>query len=98
MVFLLMELGPILVGFVDVARDILEPLLLCILVVVQIELAVDDLPSLRINRHSVSLAHSERAVTAVLGCVPRRLFRESVAMIRRCKKPFRSVPSVLKIG
>src|SRR5216684_1955441 len=94
--FLLMELWPILVGLVDVARDILEPLLLDIPVVVQIELAVDDLPSFRINRYSVTLAHSERAIAAVLWCVPRRIFRETVAMSRRGKKPLRPVPSVLK--
>src|SRR5258708_22681459 len=90
-----MELGPILVGFVDVSRDVLEPLLLDILVVVQIELAVDDLPSFRINRYGVTLAHSERAITAVLGRVPRRLFGESVAMSRGSKKPLRPVPAGL---
>src|SRR5260370_11998755 len=91
-----MELWPILVGVVDVARDILEPLLLDIPVVVQIELAVDDLPSFRINRYSVTLAHSERAIAAVLWCVPRRIFRETVPMSRRGKKPLRPAPSVLK--
>src|SRR5712664_1711272 len=92
--FLLMELWPILVGLVDVARDVLEPLLLDILVVIQIELAVDDLPSFRIHRYSVTLAHAERAITAVLRCVPRGIFRESVAMSRRCKQPLRPVPGV----
>src|SRR5258707_12586396 len=95
--FLLMELWPILIGLVDVARDILEPLLLDSLVVVQIELAVDDLPSFRINRYGMTLAHPERAKTAALGRIPLRIFRESVAMSRRGKKPLRPVPSVLKI-
>src|SRR5260370_36745439 len=92
-----MERRPILVGFLDVSRDVLEPLLLDILVVVQIELAVDDLPSFRINRYGVTLAHSERAITPVLGRVPRRLFRESVAMSRRGKKPLRPVPTVRQL-
>src|SRR5260370_7316598 len=92
-----MERRPILVGFLDVSRDVLEPLLLDILVVVQIELAVDDLPSFRINRYGVTLAHSERAITPVLGRVPRRLFRERVAMSRRGEKPLRPVPRVRKI-
>src|SRR5260370_16918101 len=91
-----MELWPILIGLVDVARDILEPLLLDSLVVVQIELAVDDLPSFRINRYGVPLAHSERAKTAVLGRIPLRIFRESVPMSPRAKKPLRPVPILLK--
>src|SRR5260370_7228034 len=92
-----MELWPILVGLVDVARDILEPLLLDSLVVVQIELAVDDLPSFRINRYGVPLAHSERAKTAVLGRIPLRIFRQSVPMSRRGKKPLPPLPRVPKI-
>ncbi len=87
--FLLMELWPILVGLVDVARDILEPLLLDIPVVVQIELAVDDLPSFRINRYSVTLAHSERAIAAVLWCVPRRIFSRN----RRDEPPWQKATS-----
>src|SRR5258708_22788037 len=95
--FLLMELWPILVGLVDVARDILEPLLLDIPVVVQIELAVYDLPSFRINRYSVTLAHSERSITAVLCCVPPRIFRDTFAMSRRGKNPLRPAPRVLTL-
>src|SRR6201998_676138 len=91
-----MELWPILVSLVDVARDILEPLLLDILVVVQIELAVDDLPRFWINRNGVPLADSVRAITAVLGRVLRRLFRESVAMSRGGELPLRPVPNELK--
>src|SRR5258708_16010308 len=86
--FLLMELWPILVGLVDVARDILEPLLLDIPVVVQIELAVDDLPSFRINRYSVTLAHSEPAIAAVLCCVPRRIFPHTIAISPPAEHPF----------
>src|SRR5277367_3432684 len=93
-----MQVRPILVGFRDVARDVLEPLLLDILVVVQIELAIDNLPSVRINWNSVTLAHPERAITAVLRSVVLGILLESITVGRRSKQPLRPVPGVLKLG
>src|SRR5258705_5387421 len=61
-----MQCRPVLVPTLNAARGIVQPFLLDSLAVVEIELALDDLPSFRIDAGSVALAHGVGAVPAVL--------------------------------
>jgi hypothetical protein len=45
---LLVELGPVIIGLLDIPGDILQPVLLHVFVVVKIQLVIYDFPGLRI--------------------------------------------------
>src|SRR3546814_19695169 len=71
----------------DVAGNVLRPLLLHRLRVVEVELAVLDAPGVGIDRRGVALRDRPGAVAAVLRCVARRIGGEGVAVGGRGETP-----------
>src|SRR3546814_14603451 len=71
----------------DVAGNVLRPLLLHRLRVVEVELAVLDAPGVGIDRRGVAMRDRPGAVAAVLRCVARRIGGEGVAVGGRGETP-----------
>ena len=61
--------GPFLVSFLNIARNVLDPHTLDLVVQVQIELAAHDLPNIGIADKFLTDRNTKRAITAVLGQV-----------------------------
>src|SRR5258706_12842152 len=91
------QFGPVLIGLFDEARNVGQPELLHFLVVVEIELAVDDPPRLRIDLDGMSVAYAVGAVAAVLGGVRLGALHERLAMRSRGEAPLRVHPFILEI-
>src|SRR5689334_15353759 len=90
--FSLLECEPVLIAFSGESRNVLLPFLFHFLVVVEIELAFDNLPGFRVTFSGVAVAHGPGAITAILRRVLLRLALEQLAIASRCEIPFRAVP------
>src|SRR5262245_28245604 len=91
------HLRPVLVGFRDATGDIFAPFVPNAGVVIEVELAIDDLPDARIHFRFVALADSERAVPTVLRCIFTRVSSKQVTVCCARKLPLCALPFVLEI-
>src|SRR5262245_61684604 len=91
------HLRPVLVGFSDATGDIFAPFVPNAGVVIEVELAIDDLPDARIHFCFVALADSERAVPTVLGRIFARISSKQVPVGCARKLPLSAIPLMLEI-
>src|SRR3954454_16318394 len=89
---LFMERRPVLVGLIEVLRDVLRPGLFHALAVVQVQLPVPDRPGFGVDRRGVVLADSVGAIPAELRRVLLGRFGELVAMLGAGELPRRAIP------
>src|SRR5262245_3936341 len=83
---------PVVVGFADVAGNIPLPVALHLRVVIQVELAVDNFPMLRIALGGVAVGHCPSAVTAVLRRIGLGLCLECIPVVLVGKTPSGPLP------
>lgn len=74
------EIGPILIGFGDVARNVPLPQKTDGFVVIHVKLAVHYCKCVRVNVSLIPVCHAICAVAAVLGCILRGIRDEGVAI------------------
>src|SRR3989442_15950339 len=86
-IVLLVQRRPVLVAALNATCRILSPFLLNTLAVVEIELAIDDLPRFRIDACCMAFADGVRAVSAVLGRVLFRIGGEQITILRAGEQP-----------
>src|SRR5262245_38225444 len=96
--FMPQETGPVLVALFDLLWDVLFPKTLRFLVVIDVELAVNDLPHFRIAVGCVAARDCIRTIAAVLRRIFLRLFCKQPTVGRTAKTSLRSLLFVSEVG